>query len=94
MDAFGAAHRKHASTYTVSKHAPMSCGGLLMMNEILNMEKIFTNPEKPVLAIIGGSKVSTKLNILKKLISKVDGIIIGGGIANTFLLSAGYPIGK
>ena len=94
MDAFGAAHRKHASTYTVSKHVPISCGGLLMMNEILNIEKIFTNPEKPVLAIIGGSKVSTKLNILKKLISKVDGIIIGGGIANTFLLSAGYPIGK
>lgn len=94
MDAFGAAHRKHASTYTVSKHVPISCGGLLMMNEILNIEKIFTNPGKPVLAIIGGSKVSTKLNILKKLISKVDGIIIGGGIANTFLLSAGYPIGK
>ena len=65
-----------------------------MMNEIQNIEKIFRNPEKPVLAIIGGSKVSTKLNILKKLISKVDGIIIGGGIANTFLLSAGYPIGK
>ena len=94
MDAFGASHREHASTYTVSKYAPVSCGGLLLMNEIRSIEKIFMNPKKPVLAIIGGSKVSTKLNILKKLIGKVDGIIIGGGIANTFLLAAGHPIGK
>ena len=94
MDAFGAAHREHASTFTVAKYAPKSCGGLLLMNEIKNLEKIFTDTKKPVLAIIGGSKVSTKLNILKKLLYKVDTIIIGGGIANTFLLSKNYNIGK
>ena len=94
MDAFGSSHRKHSSTFTISKYAPITCGGLLLMNEILNIEKIFKDPKKPVLAIIGGSKVSTKLNILKRLITKVDAIIIGGGIANTFLLSSGCPIGK
>ena len=94
MDAFGASHRQHASTFTVAKYAPTSCGGLLLMNEIKNIEKIFTNTKKPVLAIIGGAKVSTKLNILKKLLYKVDTIIIGGGIANTFLLSKNYSIGK
>ena len=94
MDAFGASHRKHCSTFTLSKYAPSTCGGLLLMNEIFNIEKIFKNPKKPVLAIIGGSKVSTKLNILKKLIKKVDTIIIGGGIANTFLISLDYSIGK
>ena len=94
MDAFGASHRKHSSTYTISKFAPITCGGLLLINEISNLEKIFTNPKKPILAVIGGSKVSSKLNVLKELISKVDTIIIGGGIANTFLLSSGYPIGK
>ena len=66
MDAFGSSHRKHSSTFTISKYAPITCGGLLLMNEILNIEKIFKDPKKPVLAIIGGSKVSTKLNILKK----------------------------
>ena len=94
MDAFGASHRKHSSTFTVSKYAPITCGGLLLINEILNIEKIFKNPKKPILAIIGGSKVSTKLNVLKKLITKVDTIIMGGGIANTFLLSSDYDIGK
>ena len=94
MDAFGAAHRKHASTYAIAKYAPISCGGLLLINEIFNIEKIIAKPKAPVLAIIGGSKVSTKLNILKKLIQKVDVIIIGGGIANTFLLSEGHNIGK
>ena len=94
MDAFGASHRKHSSTYTISKFAPITCGGLLLINEISNLEKIFTNPKKPILAVIGGSKVSSKLNVLKELISKVDTIIIGGGIANTFLLSSGYPIGQ
>jgi phosphoglycerate kinase len=94
MDAFGASHRKHSSTFTVSKYAPITCGGILLIDEIKNIEKFFKNPTKPVLAIIGGSKISTKLNILKKLITKVDAIIIGGGIANTFLLSSGYPIGK
>ena len=94
MDAFGASHRKHSSTYTISKFAPITCGGLLLINEISNLERIFTNPKKPILAVIGGSKVSSKLNVLKELISKVDTIIIGGGIANTFLLSSGYPIGQ
>ena len=94
MDAFGTSHRKHTSTYTVSKYAPICCGGLLLMNEIKNIEKFLKNPDKPVLAIIGGSKVSTKLNILKKLTEKVDMIILGGGIANTFLLSSNLPIGK
>lgn len=94
MDAFGASHRQHASTYTVAKYAPKTCGGLLLMNEIKNIEKIFTSTKKPVLAIIGGSKVSTKLNILKKLLYKVNTIIIGGGIANTFLLSKNFNIGK
>ena len=94
MDAFGASHRKHSSTFTVSKYAPITCGGILLIDEIKNIEKFFKNPTKPVLAIIGGSKISTKLNILKKLITKVDAIIVGGGIANTFLLSSGYPIGK
>ena len=94
MDAFGASHRKHSSTYTISKFAPITCGGLLLINEISNLEKIFTNAKKPILAVIGGSKVSSKLNVLKELMSKVDTIIIGGGIANTFLLSSGYPIGK
>ena len=94
MDAFGASHRKHSSTYTISKFAPITCGGLLLIKEISNLEKIFTNPKKPILAVIGGSKVSSKLNVLKELMSKVDTIIIGGGIANTFLLSSGYPIGK
>ncbi len=94
MDAFGASHRKHTSTYTVSKYVPVCCGGLLLMNEIKNIEKVLKNPSKPVLAIIGGSKVSTKLNILKKLTEKVDTIILGGGIANTFLLSSNLPIGK
>jgi len=93
MDAFGASHRKHSSTYTISKFAPITCGGLLLIDEISNLEKIFTNPKKPILAVIGGSKVSTKLNVLKELMKKVDAIIIGGGIANTFLLSSGYPIG-
>jgi len=94
MDAFGASHRKHCSTYTVAKYAPISCGGFLMMNEILNIEEIFKKPKKPVLAIIGGSKISTKLNILNELINKVDSIIIGGGISNTFLQSQDYFIGK
>ena len=94
MDAFGTSHRKHTSTYTVSKYVPICCGGLLLMNEIKNIEKVLKNPNKPVLAIIGGSKVSTKLNILKKLTEKVDTIILGGGIANTFLLSSNLPIGK
>ena len=94
MDAFGSSHREHSSTFTISKYVPICCGGLLLINEIKNINKILKNPKKPVLSIIGGSKVSTKLNILKKLMGKVDAIIVGGGIANTFLLCSNYPIGK
>ena len=94
MDAFGASHRKHCSTYTLAKYAPVTCGGLLFIKEILNINKIFDNPKKPVVAIIGGSKVSTKLNILKSLTKKVDSIIVGGGIANTFLLNANFSVGS
>ena len=72
MDAFGASHRKHSSTFTISKYAPITCGGILLIDEIKNIEKFFKNPTKPVLAIIGGSKISTKLNILKKLIVNIN----------------------
>jgi len=94
MDAFGASHRKHCSTYTLSKFAPVTCGGLLIIEEIKNLEKIFENPKKPMIAVIGGSKVSTKLSVLKELLNKVDVIIVGGGIANTFLKSSGFEIGR
>ena len=94
MDAFGASHRKHCSTYTLSKFAPVTCGGLLIIEEIKNLKKIFENPKKPMIAVIGGSKVSTKLTILKELLNKVDVIIVGGGIANTFLKSSGFVIGQ
>ena len=94
MDAFGASHRKHCSTYTLSKFAPVTCGGLLIIEEIKNLKKIFENPKKPMIAVIGGSKVSTKLTVLKELLNKVDVIIVGGGIANTFLKSSGFVIGQ
>jgi phosphoglycerate kinase len=94
MDAFGASHRRHCSTYTLAKYIPVTCGGLLLIKEIVNINKIFDNPKKPVLAIIGGSKVSTKLNILKSLIKKVDSIIVGGCIANTFLLNENFSVGN
>ena len=94
MDAFGASHRKHCSTYTLSKFAPVTCGGLLIIEEIKNLKKIFENPKKPMIAVIGGSKVSTKLTVLKELLNKVDVIIVGGGIANTFLKSSGFEIGQ
>ena len=94
MDAFGTSHRKHCSTYTLSKFAPVTCGGLLIIEEIKNLKKIFENPKKPMIAVIGGSKVSTKLTVLKELLNKVDVIIVGGGIANTFLKSSGFEIGQ
>ncbi len=94
MDAFGTCHRKHCSTFTVSKYSPVTCGGLLLMEEIKNLEKIFNQPKKPLLAIIGGAKISTKLNVLRELINKVDAIIVGGGIANTFLLGSNFSVGN
>tara|TARA_B100000900_G_scaffold169877_1_gene144281 strand:+ start:888 stop:2051 length:1164 start_codon:yes stop_codon:yes gene_type:complete len=94
MDAFGTCHRKHCSTFTVSKYSPITCGGLLLIEEIKNLDKIFNNPKRPILAIIGGAKISTKLSVLTELLNKVNAIIIGGGIANTFLLSSNFSVGN
>jgi len=94
MDAFGTAHRAHASTCGVAKYAPTACAGPLLMKEITALTKALENPKAPVVAIVGGSKVSTKLTVLKALIKKVDHLIVGGGIANTFLAAVGHPVGK
>lgn len=93
MDAFGTAHRAQASTYGVAKYAPIACAGPLLMAELDALSKAMANPAKPLLAIVGGSKVSTKLTILQSLITKVDQLIVGGGIANTFLVAAGFNVG-
>ncbi len=94
MDAFGTAHRAEASTHGVAKFAPVACAGLLLADEIEGLEKALKNPARPLAAIVGGSKVSTKLTVLENLSSKVDQLIVGGGIANTFLAAAGFPVGK
>ena len=94
MDAFGAAHRRQASTYGVAKYAPLACAGPLLSRELDALEKSLANPARPLLAIVGGSKVSTKLEVLKTLSRKVNQLIVGGGIANTFLFSAGIGIGR
>jgi phosphoglycerate kinase len=94
MDAFGTAHRAHASTHGVAKFAPVACAGPLLANELNALEKAVATPTAPVGAIVGGSKVSTKLMVLETLADKVDQLIVGGGIANTFLAAAGYPVGK
>ncbi len=93
-DAFGTAHRAEASTYGIAQFAPIACAGPLLAAEIDAITKALANPKRPLLAIVAGSKVSTKLTILQALAAKVDGLIVGGGIANTFLLAAGLPIGK
>ncbi len=93
-DAFGSAHRKEASTFGIAKFAPVVCAGILMTSELQALKKVFENPQKPLIALVGGSKVSTKLTVLKSLALKVDKLIVGGGIANTFLLSLGFEIGK
>ena len=93
-DAFGTAHRAEASTYGIAQFAPVACAGPLLAAEIDAVTKALANPKRPLIAIVAGSKVSTKLTILKSLAEKVDGLIVGGGIANTFLLAAGLPIGK
>jgi phosphoglycerate kinase len=93
-DAFGTAHRAEASTYGIAEHAPVACAGPLLAAEIDAVTKALANPRRPLLAIVAGSKVSTKLTILQSLARNVDGLIVGGGIANTFLLAAGLPIGK
>ena len=94
MDAFATAHRAQASTYGVAKVAPLACAGPLLINELNALKKGIKQPKPPVIAIVGGSKVSTKLGVLKNLLDKVDHLIIGGGIANTFLAAAGHPIGQ
>ena len=94
MDAFGTAHRAQASTHGVAKYAPVACAGPLLANELDALGKALDNPERPVVAIVGGSKVSTKLTVLETLSDKVDQLIVGGGIANTFLAAAGKPVGK
>ena len=93
-DAFGTAHRAEASTYGIAQYAPMACAGPLLAAEIDAVTKALASPKRPLVAIVAGSKVSTKLTILQSLASKVDGLIVGGGIANTFMLAAGLPIGK
>ncbi len=93
-DAFGTAHRAEASTYGIAQFAPVACAGPLLAAEIDAITKALAHPRRPLLAIVAGSKVSTKLTILKALADKVDGLIVGGGIANTFLLAMGLPIGK
>ncbi|MBS25137.1 MAG: phosphoglycerate kinase [Gammaproteobacteria bacterium] len=94
MDAFGTAHRSHASTHGVAKFSEIACAGPLLAKELDALERSLTSPERPMLAIVGGSKVSSKLKVLQTLASKVDQLIVGGGIANTFLLAAGYGVGK
>jgi phosphoglycerate kinase len=94
MDAFATAHRAEASTEGVGRFAPIACAGPLLVAELTALGKAFENPEKPLLAIVAGSKVSTKLTVLDSLLNKVDQLIVGGGIANTFLAAAGYNIGK
>ncbi|CAK0742534.1 phosphoglycerate kinase [Gammaproteobacteria bacterium] len=94
MDAFGTAHRAECSTHGVAKFAPIACAGLLLTEELEALEKALANPARPMVAIVGGSKVSTKLTVLESLAEKVDQLVVGGGIANTFLKAAGHNIGK
>ena len=93
-DAFGTAHRAEATTYGIAQFAPIACAGPLLAAEIDALNQALANPKRPLVAIVAGSKVSTKLTILQSLASKVDQLIVGGGIANTFMLAAGLPIGK
>jgi phosphoglycerate kinase len=94
MDAFGTAHRAQASTHGVGKFAPTACAGLLLAEELDALSKALANPARPMVAIVGGSKVSTKLTVLEALSEKVDQLVVGGGIANTFLKATGKNVGK
>jgi phosphoglycerate kinase len=94
MDAFGSAHRAHASTHGVARFAPIACAGPLLMAELDALALALQNPAHPVVAIVGGSKVSTKLTVLESLLGIVDQLIVGGGIANTFLKAKGYEVGR
>jgi len=94
MDAFGTAHRAQASTEGVIRHAPLACAGPLLSGELDALHKALQDPVRPLLAIVGGSKVSTKLTVLETLLDKVDELIVGGGIANTFIAASGHDVGK
>jgi phosphoglycerate kinase len=94
MDAFGTAHRAQASTHGVGVYAPVACAGLLLTEELDSLAKALAKPARPMVAIVGGSKVSTKLTVLEALSEKVDQLVVGGGIANTFLKAMGHNVGK
>ena len=94
MDAFGTAHRAQASTYGVGVYAPIAAAGPLLAAELEALGKALENPDRPMVAIVGGSKVSTKLTVLESLAEKVDQLVVGGGIANTFIAAAGHNVGK
>ncbi|OOF04580.1 phosphoglycerate kinase [Salinivibrio sp. MA607] len=94
MDAFGTAHRAQASTHGVGTHAPIACAGPLLANELDALGKAMDNPARPMVAIVGGSKVSTKLTVLKSLSTVADQLVVGGGIANTFIAADGHNVGK
>lgn len=94
MDAFGTAHRAQASTHGVAKYAPIACAGPLLAAELEALDKALSAPVRPLLAVVGGAKVSSKLQVLEALAQKVDFLVVGGGIANTFLAAAGKPVGK
>ena len=94
MDAFGTAHRAEASTHGVARFAPIACAGPLLVGELEALERALAHPARPLVAIVAGSKVSTKLTVLESLLAKVDKLIVGGGIANTFLAATGVPVGK
>ncbi len=94
MDAFGTAHRAEASTHGVARFAPVACAGPLLVAELDALSRALAHPKRPLVAIVAGSKVSTKLTVLESLLAKVDKLIVGGGIANTFLAATGAPVGK
>ncbi len=94
MDAFGTAHRAEASTHGIVRHAKVACAGPLLVGELEALERALERPARPLVAIVAGSKVSTKLTVLESLLAKVDKLIVGGGIANTFLAATGLPVGK
>ena len=94
MDAFGTAHRAEASTHGIAKYAPIACAGMLLTEELEALTKALLSPARPMVAIVGGSKVSTKLTVLESLSEKVDQLVVGGGIANTFLKASGKNVGK
>ncbi len=94
MDAFGTAHRAQASTHGVIRHAPIACGGPLLVAELDALGRVLDQPARPLVAIVGGAKVSTKLNLLENLIRRIDQLIVGGGILNTFIAAAGHAVGK